>query len=105
MGNLIRFASFLEKPLLRAIGGIKRAQGFPRHWLTGGGTDGFTAQGRLLQLFYLLEEPQGVERFPDGAQFLLLSRGQGLGEQHALQRRFGPVVDPTDFSSLDLFRH
>jgi hypothetical protein len=103
MGNLIRFASFLQDQLCCACGEIKRHQRCRRRWLTGGGTDGFTAKGRLLQLFYLLEEPQGVERFPDGMQFLLLSRGLGPGEQHALQRRFGCVVDPTDFSSLDLF--
>ena len=71
--------------------------------MTGGGTASFTAKGRLLQQFYLLVEPKRVERFLDGPQFLLLSRGQGPGEQHALQRRFGCVVDPTDFSILDLF--
>jgi hypothetical protein len=73
--------------------------------LVGRGTASITAQGRLLQLFHLLEEPKGVERFPDGPQFLLLRRGQGPGEQHSLQRRFGCVVDPTDFSPLDLFGH
>jgi len=73
--------------------------------LTGGGTTSFTAKGRLLQLFYLLEEPKGVERFPDGTQFLLQSRGQHSRGQHALQRRFGPVVDPADFSPLDLCGH
>ena len=103
--KLISFASFLQNQLCCACGEIKRHQRCRRHWLTGGGSDGFTAKGRLLQLFYLMEEPQGVERFPDGTQFLLLSRGQGPGEQHALQRRFGPVVDATDLSSLDLFRH
>jgi hypothetical protein len=65
----------------------------------------FTAQSRLLQLFYLLEEPKRVERFPDGPQFLLLRNGQSPGEQHALQRCFGRVVDPADLSALDLRGH
>jgi hypothetical protein len=59
VGNLIRFASFLRDQFCCARGEIKRHQRCRRLWLIGGGTDGFTAQGRLLQLFYLLEEPQG----------------------------------------------
>ena len=105
LGNLICFASFLQDQLCCACCEIKRYQRCRRSWLTGGGTASFTAKGRLLQLFYLLEEPKRVERFPDGTQFLLLGRGQHPREQHPLQRRFGCVVDPVDLSSLDLFGH
>jgi len=105
MGNLTSFASFLQDQLCCACSEIKRNQRCRRRWLTGGGTASFTAQGRLLQLLYLLEEPKGVERFPDGTQFLLLRRGQRPGEQHALQRRFGCVVDPMNRSSINLFSH
>src|SRR6266700_4170698 len=71
LGNLTRFTSFREGQPCCARSEIKRHQRCRRRWLAGGGTDGFTAQGRLLQLFHLLEEPQGVERFPDGPQLLL----------------------------------
>ena len=74
MGNRIRIASLLQNQLCCACGEIKRHQRCRRHWLTSEGTDGFTAKGCLLQLFYLLEEPQGVERFPDGTQFLRLEK-------------------------------
>nr|WP_236601640.1 hypothetical protein [Ktedonobacter sp. SOSP1-52] len=57
----------------------------------------------MLQLFYLLEKPKRVERFPYGTQFLLLARGQRPREQRPLQRRFSRVVDPMDLSPLDLF--
>src|SRR5579864_9446276 len=53
--NLICFASFLQDHLCCACSEIKRHQRCRRRWLTSGGTASFTAKGRLLQLFYLLE--------------------------------------------------
>jgi hypothetical protein len=87
MGNLTSFASFLQDQLCCACSEIKRNQRCRRRCLSGGGTASFTAQGRLLQLFYLLEEPEGVERFRDGTQFLLLSRGPAL----VVERPWGGV--------------
>ena len=101
--KLSRFSYFLEGKLHCASCEIKPFQRRGLCRLADRKAISFTAKGGMLQLFHLLEEPKGVERFPDGPQFLLLSRGQGPGEQHALQRRFGCVVDPTDFSILDLF--
>src|SRR5450755_2912356 len=103
MGTLICFSCFLLDKLRRASCELKRHQRWYRHRLAGGGSPGFTAKGRLLQLFYLLEEPKRIERFPNGTQLLLLGKGQHLREQHSLQRRFGCVVDPVDLSPLDLF--
>ena len=73
--------------------------------LADGGSPSFTAKGRLLQVFHLLEEPKGVKHFPDCTQFLLLGSGQHSRGQNPLQRRFGRVVDPMDRSSLNLFRN
>jgi hypothetical protein len=76
MIKLICFAFFLQDQLCCTYSEIKRHQRCRRRWLTGGGTASFTAKGRLLQLFHLLEETKRIKRFPDGTQFLLLSRGQ-----------------------------
>src|SRR6266852_4259366 len=53
MGNLTCSASFPRDQLCCASSEIKRHQRCRRRWLDGGGTASFTAQGRLLQLFYL----------------------------------------------------
>ena len=62
-----------------------------------------TVKGRLLQLFDLLEEADGVKRLRHGTQFFLLGGRQASREQEALQWRPGCVVDPVDLSSLNVF--
>ena len=105
LGKLFCFSCFLEDKLRRASCEIKRHQLRYRCRLADGGSPSFTAKGRLLQVFHLLEEPKRVKRFRDSTQFLLLGSGQHSRGQNPLQRRFGRVVDPMDRSSLNLFRH
>jgi hypothetical protein len=74
-GKLICFSCFQQNQFRCASCQIKGQKLWYRGRLASRGPPSFTTQGRLLQVFHLLEEPKGVKGFRDGSQFLLLGRG------------------------------
>src|ERR1700730_6434244 len=70
--KLICFSLFRQYKIRHASCKIKRQKLRGRRRLAGRSSVSFTMKGRLLQVFYLLEEPKGIERFPYRTQLLLL---------------------------------